>query len=224
MSARRTNGTRAISRVRSTCRRATFEQWAEDRIPTRTRPRSSTARAACGPRWPPTRSPSSVMGTSSHGRRVQPLKDSGLPWKKPDAGLTPEQAQRYSRHLLIPEVGEAVSSSFSGARSCSSAPVASGRPRSLPGRRRRWDARHRRLGRRRRDEPPAPDPAYDRADRRAEDRVRAPDIGSAQPRRKDRRLPGARYEREHRPDPPRVRRHHRWRRHFPTAISSTTRP
>src|SRR5881296_4046630 len=33
-------------------------------------------------------------------------KDSGLPWKKPDAGLTPEQAQRYSRHLLIPEVGE----------------------------------------------------------------------------------------------------------------------
>ena len=33
-------------------------------------------------------------------------KDSGIPWTKPDAGLSPEQAQRYSRHLLIPEVGE----------------------------------------------------------------------------------------------------------------------
>src|SRR5439155_10965614 len=33
-------------------------------------------------------------------------KDSGKPWTKP-ASFTPEQAQRYSRHLLIPEVGEA---------------------------------------------------------------------------------------------------------------------
>src|SRR5260221_8774440 len=32
-------------------------------------------------------------------------KDSGLPWTKP-VTLAPEQAQRYSRHLLIPEVGE----------------------------------------------------------------------------------------------------------------------
>jgi molybdopterin/thiamine biosynthesis adenylyltransferase len=32
-------------------------------------------------------------------------KDSGLPWTKPET-LTPEQAQRYSRHLLIPEIGE----------------------------------------------------------------------------------------------------------------------
>jgi molybdopterin/thiamine biosynthesis adenylyltransferase len=32
-------------------------------------------------------------------------KDSGLPWSKPET-LTPDQAQRYSRHLLIPEVGE----------------------------------------------------------------------------------------------------------------------
>src|SRR5438445_688090 len=33
-------------------------------------------------------------------------KDSGKPWTTP-ASFTPEQAQRYSRHLLIPEVGEA---------------------------------------------------------------------------------------------------------------------
>jgi molybdopterin/thiamine biosynthesis adenylyltransferase/rhodanese-related sulfurtransferase len=33
-------------------------------------------------------------------------KDSGLPWKIP-AVLTPEQRNRYHRHLLLPEVGEA---------------------------------------------------------------------------------------------------------------------
>ena len=33
-------------------------------------------------------------------------KDSGFRWKKPET-LTAEQALRYSRHLLIPEVGEA---------------------------------------------------------------------------------------------------------------------
>jgi molybdopterin/thiamine biosynthesis adenylyltransferase/rhodanese-related sulfurtransferase len=33
-------------------------------------------------------------------------KDAGLPWEAPK-GFTAEQAQRYSRHLLIPEVGEA---------------------------------------------------------------------------------------------------------------------
>src|SRR5258708_36914409 len=32
-------------------------------------------------------------------------KDAGLPWTKPET-LVPEQAQRYSRHLLIPEIGE----------------------------------------------------------------------------------------------------------------------
>ncbi len=33
-------------------------------------------------------------------------KDLGLPWKMP-AALTPEQRNRYNRHLLLPEVGEA---------------------------------------------------------------------------------------------------------------------
>src|SRR5207249_8977903 len=33
-------------------------------------------------------------------------KDSGKPWTKPES-FSAEQAQRYSRHLLIPEVGEA---------------------------------------------------------------------------------------------------------------------
>src|SRR5207249_10703400 len=32
-------------------------------------------------------------------------KDDGLPWTKPET-LAPEQARRYSRHLLIPEIGE----------------------------------------------------------------------------------------------------------------------
>ncbi len=32
-------------------------------------------------------------------------KNEGLPWRKPE-GLTPEQRARYSRHILLPEVGE----------------------------------------------------------------------------------------------------------------------
>jgi molybdopterin/thiamine biosynthesis adenylyltransferase/rhodanese-related sulfurtransferase len=36
----------------------------------------------------------------------QAWKSAGLPWEKPVV-LTPEQKQRYSRHLLIPEVGSA---------------------------------------------------------------------------------------------------------------------
>src|SRR5260370_23728884 len=32
-------------------------------------------------------------------------KDAGLPWAKPET-LDAEQAQRYARHLIIPEIGE----------------------------------------------------------------------------------------------------------------------
>src|SRR5207244_5983421 len=32
-------------------------------------------------------------------------KDAGLPWTRPET-LAPEQAQRYARHLIIPEIGE----------------------------------------------------------------------------------------------------------------------
>lgn len=42
-------------------------------------------------------------------------KDAGNPWKKPES-LTPEQRARYSRHLLIPEVGEAGQLKLLGAK------------------------------------------------------------------------------------------------------------
>jgi molybdopterin/thiamine biosynthesis adenylyltransferase/rhodanese-related sulfurtransferase len=34
-------------------------------------------------------------------------KDAGEPWTKPEAGLNADQRRRYSRHLLIPGIGEA---------------------------------------------------------------------------------------------------------------------
>src|SRR5256885_11406458 len=83
-----------------------LEQWPEDRLPSKDKPQ--VLYCVGGVR--------SVMAADA----VQKLgywtviwmtggfnrwKDSGLPWTKPET-LAPEQAQRYSRHLLIPEIGE----------------------------------------------------------------------------------------------------------------------
>ena len=84
-------------------------------------------------------------------------KRNGFPTRAPPA-LAPEQRQRYSRHLLIPEVGEA-----GPAQAARLARPADRRRRSrlarvaLPRRRGRRHARDRRRRRGRRDEPPAPD-------------------------------------------------------------------
>ena len=83
------------------------EQWAEDRLPDKEK--TTVLYCAGGVR--------SVMAADllqklgyrsviSMAGGFNRWKDSGKPWTAP-ASFTPEQAQRYSRHLLIPEVGEA---------------------------------------------------------------------------------------------------------------------
>ena len=80
-----------------------FMSSSRSACPTSGRRRSSTAPRR--PLWPPTRSRAAGYRTSFDDRRLQPLEGSASR-KKPET-LTAEQALRYSRHLLIPEVGEA---------------------------------------------------------------------------------------------------------------------
>ena len=84
-----------------------LEQWAEDRIPDKDK--ATILYCAGGVRSAMAADTLAKLGYTnviSMSGGFNRWKDSGLPWKKPDAGLTPEQAQRYSRHLLIPEVGD----------------------------------------------------------------------------------------------------------------------
>ena len=102
----------------------------------------------------------------------QAWKSQGLPWEAPVV-LSSDQKQRYSRHLLIPEVGakgqQRLLELEGAAHRRRRSRLAGG---ALPrGRRRRHD-RHRRLRRRRPVEPPAPDPAHERPGRRAQGRIR----------------------------------------------------
>ena len=83
-----------------------LEQWAEDRLPSKDKP--TVLYCAGGVRSVMAADTLAKLGytnvismTGGYNR----WKDSGLPWTKPES-LTSEQAQRYSRHLLIPEVGE----------------------------------------------------------------------------------------------------------------------
>ncbi|MBI3521536.1 MAG: molybdopterin-synthase adenylyltransferase MoeB [Chloroflexi bacterium] len=83
-----------------------LEQWAEERLPDKNK--TTILYCAGGVR--------SVMAADTLAklgyRNVISLaggfnrwKDSGFKWEKPET-LSSEQAQRYSRHLLIPQVGE----------------------------------------------------------------------------------------------------------------------
>jgi len=83
-----------------------LEQWAEDRLPSKDK--TTILYCAGGVRSVMAADTLAKLGytniismTGGYNR----WKDSGLPWTKPES-LTGEQAQRYSRHLLIPEVGE----------------------------------------------------------------------------------------------------------------------
>ena len=98
-------------------------------------------------------------------------KDEGRPWSAPQS-LTPEQRNRYQRHLLLPEVGEAGQLKLLDSKVLL---LGRRRPRlagrALPGRRRGGHPRHHRHGRGRRLQPAAPDPPQHRPDRRAEGRL-----------------------------------------------------
>ena len=91
-----------------------------------------------------------------------------------DQQFTPEQLNRYSRHFLLPEVGEAGQAKLLDAKVLlhrrRRARLADG---ALPRRGRRRHARHRRPRRRRPLEPAAPDPPHQRPHRHAEGRVGA---------------------------------------------------
>jgi sulfur-carrier protein adenylyltransferase/sulfurtransferase len=83
-----------------------LEQWAEDRIPDKSR--KTVLYCAGGVRSAMAADILQKLGYTdviSMSGGFNRWKDSGLAWETPDS-FTPEQAQRYSRHLLIPEVGE----------------------------------------------------------------------------------------------------------------------
>ena len=152
--------------------------------PTTARRSSSTAPAACAPPSPPRRCRSSgYTDVVSMAGGFGKWKDEGRPWRVP-VTLTPDQRNRYQRHLLLPEVG--VAGPGQAAREQGPAPRGGrarlpGRP--LPGRRRRGHARHRRHGRGRRLQPAAPDPPQPRPGRRAQGRLGQEDADRPQPRR-----------------------------------------
>lgn len=84
-----------------------LEQWAEDRLPEKEK--TTVLYCAGGVRSAMAADTLQKLGYTnviSMAGGFNRWKDSGKPWTTP-ASFTPEQAQRYSRHLLIPEVGEA---------------------------------------------------------------------------------------------------------------------
>ena len=83
-----------------------LEQWAEDRLPSKAKP--TILYCAGGVRSVMAADALRKLGYAnviSMSGGFNRWKDAGLPWTKPET-LAPEQAQRYSRHLLIPEIGE----------------------------------------------------------------------------------------------------------------------
>ena len=83
-----------------------LEQWAEDRIPDKGR--TTVLYCAGGVRSIMAADTLKKLGYTdviSMSGGFNRWKDTGLEWVTPES-LTAEQAQRYSRHLLIPEVGE----------------------------------------------------------------------------------------------------------------------
>ena len=129
-------------------------------------------------------------------------KRSGLPTDLPRT-LGPSPRTRYSRHLLIPEVGEEGQLKLLDSRDPADRRRRARLARvALPRRGRRRHARDRRRGRRRRDEPPAPDrrtrPTRS-ASRRSTRRART--IEALNPDVEVAHLPRAPDLREHRADP-----------------------
>ncbi|HEU5288152.1 MAG TPA: ThiF family adenylyltransferase, partial [Candidatus Limnocylindria bacterium] len=83
-----------------------LEQWAEDRIPDKSK--TTVLYCAGGVRSAMAAVTLEQLGYTdiiSMSGGFNRWKDTGLAWVTPES-FTPEQAQRYSRHLLIPEVGE----------------------------------------------------------------------------------------------------------------------
>ena len=92
---------------RRTCRAATSSHGSREWWPIATAPSSSTAPSAPAPRSRPRRSRSSATARSSRSRAgITDWKRNGFATQLPQT-LDAAKRARYSRHLLIPEVGEA---------------------------------------------------------------------------------------------------------------------
>ncbi|MGH2498845.1 MAG: molybdopterin-synthase adenylyltransferase MoeB [Candidatus Limnocylindria bacterium] len=86
--------------------RGFLEIWAEDRLPDKDKP--TVLYCAGGVRSAMAADTLATLGyrdVVSMAGGFNRWKEAGLPWRTPET-LTADQAQRYSRHLLIPEVGE----------------------------------------------------------------------------------------------------------------------
>ncbi len=115
-------------------------------------------------------------------RRLQPLEGRGPALWPPPKSLTPEQRNRYQRHLLLPEVGEPGQIKLLDVKG---PPPRRRRPRltgrAVPGRRRSRHPGHHRHGRGRRLQPPASVAAQHRPHRRAQSRLGQEDPHPSQP-------------------------------------------
>ena len=163
---------------------------------------SSTAPPATAPSSPRRRSRSSATRSSTRSSAASPTGSETAARSTTPRTLSPEKRTRYSRHLLIPEIGEEGQFKLLDSRILLIGAGGLGSPAvALPrGRGRRHD-RDRRRRHRRRDEPAAADRALARDARHAEGRLgQALDRG-AQPGRRRAHLPRAPHLREHRPDP-----------------------
>ncbi len=147
-------------------------------------------------------------------------KRNGFPVAAAARRSTRRSAQRYSRHLLIPEVGrDRPDEAARLARPADRRRRPRLARRALPRRRRRRHARDRRRRPRRRVEPPAPDRPLDGDARRLEGRVGEADDRGAQPRRRGDPVPRAAHLRERRADPRRrLGRDRRRRRQLPDPL------
>src|SRR2546422_8713948 len=84
-----------------------LEQWAEDRLPEKDK--TTVLYCAGGVRSAMAADTLQKLGYTnviSMAGGFHRWEDSGKAWTKP-ASFTPEQGQPYSRHLLIPEIGQA---------------------------------------------------------------------------------------------------------------------
>ena len=154
---------------------------------------------------------------ASMARGFQAWKSAGLTFDTPVV-LSAEQKQRYSRHLLIPEVGTAGQAKLLGSKALLIGAGGLGSGRAVPCRRRRRDDRPRRLRRRRRQQPAAPDHPHDRPGRRAQGRVGSQGDQRPQPRGQGRRPRGDAGRGQRRADDRRLRRHPRRHRHVRDAL------
>ena len=182
--ARKKSSARGYIPARSRSRAASSRSRSSATSPT-TRPSSSTARAARARCSRPKRSSSSATRTCARQPRLRPLERSGLPREAPPQ-LTDAQRDRYSRHVLLPEVGLAGQAKLLASKVLCSARVAWARQRAVPRRRRRGHARPRRRRHRRRLEPAAPDPPRHRRARDAQGRQRREGHQEFEPRRERR--------------------------------------